>query len=93
MSHAEMSSRTVTNVPKEENAFRVWIEKTLRAHYLDIKRIYNREIASDCIELIKTGNITSEAGNVKLIIDGDYLIMQAHDGSDWVATGWTLRIA
>lgn len=93
MAAGEMVSRAVTQIPEGKNAFRVWLEKILRKHYLDIKRIYNNEIASNFVELIKTGNDTNEAGNVKLIISGDYLIMQAHDGSDWVATGWKLRIA
>lgn len=93
MSQAEMASRAVTQVPESKNAFMVWIEKILRAHYLDIKRIYNREIASDFVELVKSGNEINEAGNVKLIIEGDYLIMEAHDGSDWISTGWKLRIA
>lgn len=92
MAEAEMTSRAVTQIPESKNAFRVWLEKILRAHYRDIKHIYNREIASDFVELVKSGNETNEVGNCKLIIDGDYLIMQAYDGSSWVATGWKIKL-
>lgn len=93
MAEAEMVSRSITQVPESQQELKKWLEKILRNHYLDINRIYNREIASDFVELVKSGNEINEAGNVRLLIEGDYLIMQAHDGSDWVATGWTLRIA
>ncbi len=90
----EMVSRSVQGIPKESKSkLLVFIEKHLRNHYLDIKRIYNNEYRTDFIELIKTGNDTNEAGNCKLIISGDDLIMQAHDGSDWIDTGWKLKLA
>jgi DNA-directed RNA polymerase specialized sigma24 family protein len=93
MAAGEMVSRAVTQVPEGKQAFEVWLEKILRNHFLDIKRIYNKEIASDSIELIKPGNDTSEAGNAKLFIEGDYLIIKPHDGSDWVDIGWKIKLA
>ena len=92
MSGSELTSRAVTSPPTEKNAFRVWIEKHLKSHFRDLKAIYNKSITSNYFELIKDGNESNEKGNVKFIIDGDYLIMQAHDGSDWISTGWTLKL-
>lgn len=93
MSQAELASRSVPSVPKTLPEIGRWAEKILRQHFLDIKRIYNNEIRSDSFELIKSGNETEQAGNVKFVISGDYLIMQAHNGTEWIATGWKLKIA
>lgn len=40
----EMTSRAVTQVPRDKQKFRIWLEKNFRALYRDIKRIYNDEV-------------------------------------------------
>jgi len=93
MAEAGLASRSVTSVPKALPEMGRWAEKIFRQHFLDIKRIYNNEIRSDSFELIKSRNETEEAGNVKFVISGDYLIMEAHNGTEWIATGWRLKLA
>ncbi len=41
-----MVSREVGGVPKGEAEFRVWIEKTLKQHYQDIKTLF--DTCTDC---------------------------------------------
>lgn len=91
MSDAEMVSREIPFVPETLEGIRVWLEKILRNHFMDIKRIYNNQIAGSSIELVKSGNEPLEEGNWLFTISGDDLEIQRHDGSDWVDTGWKLK--
>lgn len=92
MAAGKMVSRAVTQIPESKNAFRVWLEKILRGHYLDIKRIYNRQIATNNIELVKPNNELGDDGNAKLLVDsnGDVLIQVKVSGT-WTDTGWVLK--
>ena len=47
-----MVSREVGGVPKDEAAFRVWIEKTLKQHYQDIKTLFDTCTDCDRVEKI-----------------------------------------
>jgi len=87
MSQGEMVSRAVTQVPEGKNAFAVWIEKILRAHYLDIKRIYNNEISTDSIEFVKTGNLIGDDDNWRIIMIGNNLELQRKESGTWVKKG------
>ena len=51
------------------------------------------DIAVDSVEIIKSGNISLDNGNVKLVIDGAELIIQARVGGAWVATGWAIGLS